>query len=416
MNKIYVCVFCVLVFGLNTIFNSNASASYESKKPPTGLQDREYTIQLLRKISDPVLISLSQEQLYKAIPRKDWETDDANIQTSPLQAFGRTLSGIAPWLSLGADNSEEGKLRSKYIDLSVKGLINSTNPQSPDYMFGNPTQQLIVHLAFLAYPLLIAPNQLWEPLTQKQKDNVIEALKMHRKFVPNENNWLLFSSVIECAIWKFTGQCEMAPIEHAVNQHMKWFLGDGTYGDGSYLHWNYYNSYVIHPFLLETLKFCKEKGNPLGENLQECVNRGQRYAVILEHLISPEGTFPVIGRSSTYRIAVFQELEYMVFRWNKLPEPLDPGATRDAITAVIHRMMEAPGTFDKNDWLNAGIVGHQINARDYYNCTGALYMCAMGLIHLGISANDPFWTSPAANWTQKRIWSGEDIPSQEIFK
>lgn len=409
-------IFCILLFVLSITDSTGATVSNKSNKKEAGLKDRAYTIKLLSKISDPVLVPLSKEQLYKAIPRKEWETDDANIQTSPLQAFGRTLSGIAPWLSLGADDTEEGKLRAKYIEMSVKGLINSTNPQSPDYMFGKPTQQIIVHLAFLAYPLLIAPNQLWDPLTQKQKDQVIEALKIHRKFIPGENNWLLFSSVIECAIWKFTGVCEMAPIERAVNQHLKWFVGDGTYGDGPNLHWDYYNSYVIHPLLLETLKFCNEMGNPLGKNLPECIKRGQRYAGILEHMISPEGTFPVIGRSSTYRIAVFQQLEYMAFRWNKLPESLDPGATRSALTAVIRRMMEAPGTFDENGWLNAGVVGRQINARDSYNYTGALYMCAMGLIHLGIPATDPFWTSPDANWTQKRIWNGEDIPGQEVFK
>lgn len=416
MNEIKTITIGILLIISGFVNSSGASAPNKTEKSKTGLHDREYTIKLLSKISDPVLVPLSKEQLYKTIPRKDWETDNDNIQTSPLQAFGRTLSGIAPWLSLGADNTEEGTLRSKYIGLSVKGLINSTNPQSPDYMFEKPTQQIIVHLAYLAYPLLIAPNQLWEPLTQAQKDNVIAALKIHRKFVPNESNWLLFPSVIECAIWKFTGECEMAPIEHAVNQHMKWFLGDGTYGDGPNLHWDYYNSYVIHPLLLETLKVCKEMGNPLGENLPEYIERGQRYAGVLEHMISPEGTFPVIGRSSTYRIAVFQELEYMAFRWNKLPESLNPGATRSAITAVIRRMMEAPGTFDENGWLNAGIVGHQINARDSYNYTGALYMCTMGLTHLGIPATDPFWTSPEAKWTQKRIWDGEDIPGQSVFK
>jgi hypothetical protein len=415
MNRKYTFVGCLFI-GLLFLCHPLDSFASSKKKTGTGIADREYTIRLLGKIADPVLIPLSQELLYKSIPRKEWETDEANIQTSPLQAFGRTLSGIAPWLSLGSDNSKEGLLRAKYIDLCIKGLAHSTDPNSADYMFAKPTQQIIVHLAFLAYPMLIAPKQLWEPLTPQQKENAIRALKIHRNFVPAENNWLLFSSVIECALWKFSGECNLKPIEYGVNRHLKWFLGDGTYGDGPNLHWDYYNSYVIHPLLLETLKICKEMGNPLAENLPECLKRGQRYAEILEHLISPEGTFPVIGRSSTYRIAVLQQLEYMAFRWNMLPPSLDPGATRAAITAVIRRMMEAPGTFDKNGWLNAGLVGEQINARDSYNFTGALYMCAMGFIHLGIPATDPFWTNPAAKWTQQKIWDGDDIPGQAVFK
>jgi hypothetical protein len=28
---------------------------------------------------------------------------------------------------------------------------------------------------------------------------------------------------------------------------------------------------------------------------------------------------------------------------------------------------------------------------------------------LGLPADDAFWTAPAAPWTQKRIWAGDDI-------
>lgn len=381
-----------------------------------GTKDRIYAINLLRKIADPVFIPLSEERLVKIFPRKSWETREDNVHTSPLQAFGRTLSGMAPWLALGKDSTDEGILRGKYAELAVKCIIHATDTTSPDYLFVRPTQEIIVHAAYIAYPLLVAPDQLWNPLSEKQKAQVVAALKLHRGFVPNESNWLLFSSIIECALWKFTGEFDIKPIERAVNKHQEWFKGDGVYGDGPNFHWDYYNSYVIHPLLLETLKVCREMGNPLGNFLSECLDRGQRYAEVTEHLISPEGTFPVIGRSSVYRIAFLQQLEYMAFRWNKLPETLDPGATRSAITAVIRRMMEALGTFDANGWLNAGIVGEQINARDYYNYTGALYMCTMGLSHLGIPSTDKFWTAPVAKWTQQRIWSGEDLPSQKVFK
>ncbi len=373
-------------------------------------QDRAYTVGVMRKIADPVLNPLSEDRLKKVLPRKDWETNDDAFHTSPLQAFGRTLSGMAPWLSLGGDDSGEGKLREKYINLCLKGLKNATDPKAADYMFEKRITQHIVHTAFVAYPLLMAEEQLWEPLSKKEKANVIAALKSHRGLKPWESNWLLFSAIIESAIWKFTGECDLKPVEYAVNKHMEWYLGDGTYGDGPQLHWDYYNSYVIHPMLLEVLKVCKEKGHKLGSNLPEALERGVRYAEILEHLISPEGTYPVIGRSSVYRFAAFQQLGYMGFRW-ELPESLNPGATRAALTAVIRNMTEAPGTFDENGWLNAGIVGEQVNARDPYNYTGALYMVAMGLMHLGIPPDAPFWTEKRSKWFQQRIWSGEDVPN-----
>jgi hypothetical protein len=253
-------------------------------------------------------------------------------------------------------------------------------------------------------------------LSAIQQKNIITALETHRAFKPNESNWLLFPAIIETAIWKFTGKCNRQVIEYAIKKHEEWYLGDGVYGDGPEFHWDYYNSYVIQPLLIEVLQNCKAMGMPVDNILKEALARGERYAQLLEHLISPEGTFPVIGRSSVYRIAMLQQLEYMTFREHKLPSTLDAGATRAAITAVIKRMMLAPDTFDEKGFLNAGIVGEQTGARDYYNYTGALYMCTMGLSHLGIPADNIFWKKPAGKWTQQKIWSGEKIADQTVFK
>ena len=36
---------------------------------------------------------------------------------APLEAFGRTMSGIAPWLALSIDAGTEADLRQRYADL-----------------------------------------------------------------------------------------------------------------------------------------------------------------------------------------------------------------------------------------------------------------------------------------------------------
>ena len=116
-----------------------------------------------------------------------------------------------------------------------------------------------------------------------------------------------------------------------------------------------------------------------------------------------------MGRSSAYRFASLYQLAFTALH-KELPDSLDPGAVRGAITAVVRNMIEAPGTFDEHGWLNLGAVGSQPGLREDYNATGSLYMGLMGLVHLGLPANDPFWTAPPADWTQKKIWSGEDVP------
>jgi len=271
-----------------------------------------------------------------------------------------------------------------------------------------------VDTAFLALALLRAPKQLWGQLNQEERTNVVAALKASRLIRPGQNNWLLFSAVVEAALWKFTGACDMLPIETAVNKHMDWYKGDGVYGDGEHFHWDYYNSYVIHPLLLEVLRVCAEKEHPLGKLYAEELTRAQRYAVIEERLIAPDATFPVLGRSSAYRFGAFQVLSEMALM-HKLSPSLAPGAVRSALTAVIRKMIEAPGTFDAHGWLQIGAVGHQPSIGEGYISTGSLYLCAVGLLQLGLPPDDPFWTDPARDWTQKRIWAGEDIPTDHAI-
>ena len=379
----------------------------------SGADDRAYSVQVLTRIAEPVLTSLANGTLKKDLPHHDWERDRTNY--APLEAYGRTLSGIAPWLELGPDETPEGKVRAKFIDLSVKALVNATDPQSPDFLNFNHGGQALVDTAFLAFGLLRAPNQLWGRLTPQEQSNVVAALKSSRALKPGENNWLLFSAMVEAALWQFTGECETNRIEYAINRHMQWYLGDGTYGDGHEFHWDYYNSYVIQPMLLEVTQVCADKKHPLAALLPKIVARARRYAEVQERMISPEGTFPVIGRSSAYRFGAFQELS-TVSLVRELPPVLKPGAVRSGLTAVIRRMTEAPGTFDERGWLQVGAVGHQQSIREGYISSGSLYLCLDGLVHLGLPANDVFWAAPAEPWSQKKIWSGADVPADHAYE
>jgi hypothetical protein len=374
----------------------------------SGAADREYAVKTLDRIARPVIQSLAEGKLKERLPLGRGE--HSRREYTYLEAFGRTLAGIAPWLALGPDATAEGRLRDEYIKLSGKALVAATDPKSPDFMNFNKGGQPLVDAAFLSLGLLRAPDQLWKPLDESQRANVVSALKATRTIKPYESNWLLFSALVEAALWQFTGECAMPPIERALTKHEEWYLGDGTYGDGPDYHWDYYNSFVIQPALIAVLEVCKAKGSPLGAQLQTLLGRANRYAEVQERMISPEGTFPVIGRSSAYRFGAFQTLSLVALR-HELPKTTEPAAVRCALNAVIRRMTEAQGTFDAEGWLRAGIAGYQPASREGYISTGSLYLCLTGMLHLGLPASDPLWSSPARDWTQKRLWAGEDLPA-----
>jgi hypothetical protein len=142
--------------------------------------------------------------------------------------------------------------------------------------------------------------------------------------------------------------------------------------------------------------------------------RAQRYAAIQERLISPEGTFPPIGRSLCYRFGAFHLLAEISLR-RKLPEGVSPEQVRSALTVVMRRMIEAPGTFDEQGWLRVGFQGHQPSIAESYISTGSCYLCSAAWLPLGLPASDPFWSGAAMPWTSKKVWSGEQVSADHAI-
>jgi hypothetical protein len=99
----------------------------------------------------------------------------------------------------------------------------------------------------------------------------------------------------------------------------------------------------------------------------------------------------------------------------ELQAPLTGPRVRSALTAVMKRLMEAPGTFDAQGWLTVGFAGHQPHLGETYISTGSLYLCAAVFLPLGLGPADAFWLGPAEDWTSKRIWRGEDAPADHAI-
>ena len=322
-----------------------------------------------------------------------------------LEAIGRLLCGLAPWLETPQQHAQEEALRQRYAELARLALDATTDPLSPDSGNFSSSFQPLVDAAFLAHAVLRAPTELWEKLDARVKQQLIAALKLTRTRKPSANNWLLFPAMIETVLYRL-GEQDWDPmrIDYALKQHEQWYLGDGLYGDGPHLHVDYYNSFVISPLLLDIVGTMGDQ-YPDWRVLKEPVRkRAQRSATLLERLISPEGTFPVLGRSITYRFGAFHLLAHMALR-QELHETITPAQVRCALTLVIRRMIEMPGTFDANGWLTIGFCGHQPELGETYISTGSLYLCATVFLPLGLPSDNPFWQGEA-EWTARKAWTG----------
>ena len=382
-----------------------AAAPVSAASPAT---EREYWTSVASRLAEPVLTNLARGTLKARMPVEE-AAGAGRASVTHLEAFGRLLAGIAPWLELPADASAEGRLRARYADLARQSLAAAVDPSSPDVMNFTKDRQPLVDAAFLAQGLLRAPRALRDTLDAVTRERLVRALESTRAIVPGFNNWLLFSATVEAGLFALGAAWDRMRVDYALRQHAQWYKGDGAYGDGPAFHWDYYNSFVIPPMLLDVLAAVGGESDAWKAMREPAQRRAQRYAAVQERMISPEGTFPVIGRSLAYRFGAFHALAQIALR-RELPAEVAPAQVRGALTAIIRRSIEAPGTFDAAGWLTIGFAGHQPGAGERYISTGSVYLCAVGLLPLGLPPADPFWSDPPQPWTAQRAWSGQAFP------
>lgn len=368
---------------------------------------RKRWLKLLTQLTEPIIIPLSQDRLKQTMPieKKSGTTQE---DYTHLEGFSRLLVGIAPWLETPAIDSDEKTLQTRYLTYIKQALHVGTDPHARDYFNFTDGLQPIVDSAFLAQALLRAPTRLWAPLPHETKQQIVYCLKQTRTRKPVYSNWLLFSAMIETFLYT-VGESDWDPmrIDFSLKQFNAWYVGDGTYSDGPHYHQDYYNSIVIHPMLVDIVTHVNGV-YPDWDTLREPIlARSRRYSTLLEHMISPTGTFPVTGRSLAYRTGIFHNLAHHTWREDLTDIP--PGQLRAALDAVIDQTLKKPRTFNEAGYLTIGVSGHQPGLGEFYISTGSLYLASVIFLPLGLKETTPFWQDPAQPWTTKRLFQGDDL-------
>jgi hypothetical protein len=383
-------------------------------KDPTVSFARSDWLKIIERVAGPVLRAASIGELQQQMPVEaaPGHVEDRRKVTH-LEAIGRTLAGLAPWLEHGAQDGDEGELRRRYAEWARAAIAHGVDKSSTSWLRFGEERQTIVDAAFLALAMARAPQTLCASLPADTKTQLANALRATRRQTPPFNNWLLFAAMIEAALHQLGEDWDRERVDYALREIAAWYVGDGVYGDGPHFHDDYYNSFVIHPFLLAVLD-AFEAEPEWRAMLPAARMRAARYAVIQERTIAPDGSYPPIGRSLAYRCGAFHLLADAAYR-QMLPPALSPGQVRCALSATIQRTLDAPGTFDERGWLRIGLCGHQPSIGETYISTGSLYLCTAAFLPLGLSASDRFWAAPDAPWTAKKAWNGADLPTDHAI-
>ncbi|WP_420377356.1 DUF2264 domain-containing protein [Segatella copri] len=415
MNYIYRSIMMTLVLALVPFMGISA------KKKVAQQSDRQYWGALAYKMAQPVLENMAKGELQKNMQTEFSPSfDNRNKKVLYMECFGRLMAGVAPWLTLPDDATAEGKQRKQLREWALASYKNAVDPQNPDYLCWGIGGQNLVDAAYIAESFLRAYDTLWKPLDEVTKKRYLAEFAKLRHIDPPYTNWLLFSSTIESFMAKAGGDFDEYRVNSACRKVEEWYVGDGWYADGPVFAFDYYSSYVFHPMYLETLQAMVDAKVNSRLDYQKYYDRElkrcQKYSIILERFISPEGTFPAFGRSIPYRMATMQPLALMAW-YQKLPKDLSNGQVRAALTKVLHRMFDQENNFNEKGYLSIGFCGNgQKNVADWYTNNGSLYMTTLAFMPLGLPADHPFWTDAAQPWTQVKAWNNQQFPKDHQWK
>jgi hypothetical protein len=405
-----IAVFKIIIPFILSLLIGNVFAQKKSALQKMPVQtDRQFWLQEMDKMVRPVLYNLAMDSLKMNMPQMTSirvDNKESRIKVQYVEVLGRVLSGISPWLQLEGGTIEEISLRKQYRAWAIQGIKNSLDSNAKDFMNYNIAGQQLVDASFISLAFIRSP-WLWENLDYKNQALMVKSIALTRKFKPGFSNWLLFSAMNEAFMAKYGFEWDVMRVDYSLQQLEQWYVGDGMYKDGSAFAFDYYNSYVIHPYLGTLMDVIKEKTNAYNRMFDKIKKRNQRYAIIQERLIHTDGSFPATGRSIIYRGAAFHHLADMAWK-NRLPDQILPEQARCALTAVIKKTLESPSTY-KNGWLTLGLYGDQPNLADTYNNQGSPYLATNIFLPLGLPDTHPFWANPAVKWSAQKIWSGENF-------
>jgi hypothetical protein len=378
-------------------------------------EDRASWVRMMDRICAPLFEALSERRLKERMPVEAAAGhEQSRPKTTHLEALGRALAGIAPWLEHGAVTGAEGELREKYCGMARAAIAAAVDKGSPDYMEFGIDRQNIVDAAFLGLAILRAPRELREKLPSAVRVQLADAMRATRSLLAGFNNWLLFAAMIEACLFALGEPWDRSRVDYALREHEAWYAGDGTYGDGPHFHADYYNSFVIQPFLLMLMDVLGKQEAAWDAMAEGIRARARRYAAIQERMIAPDGTYPVVGRSIAYRCGAFQLLADISLR-GALPEGVAPEQVRGALTAVMRRTLIPAGTFDAKGWLRIGLAGHQPGLGETYISTGSLYLCTVAFLPLGLPGEDRFWSGSPMGWSSVKVWAGADTKADHAL-
>lgn len=300
-----------------------------------------------------------------------------------MEAFSRPLWGLVPfWAGGGRDSGFE--------EIYQRGLSAGTDENSPEY-WGEcgSFDQRFVEMAAISYGILFAPQIVWDPLSETEKENLSRYLNKINEHPLPVCNWILFAVLVNIAMKKAGRSYSQRMLEEYLEGLETFYLGEGWYQDGDSGQKDYYISFAIHFYCLVYAKVMEKEDAGRSALYKE---RAMTFARQFIYWFDEDGDAIPFGRSLTYR---FSQVSFFGACLLAGIEPFPIDVMKGLIARHLRSWMERP-IFDRDGILTIGYGYPNLIMAERYNAPGSPYWAMKTFAFLMLPDEHPFWQAKEA--------------------
>ena len=333
----------------------------------------------IKSLDDPMYFPKQLDKTYPA--------DENGAKVAKLEGLARTLFVAAPLLK---DNPELELNGIKVGDYYRHQLVSISNPESKHYIAhrkGGPSQTLL-ELGSLVISMKAAPEVLWDPLSQKEKDDLAATMLSYGNGPSIGSNWMFFNVFIMSFMKDQGYEVNESQLKDFLEKLAARYKGEGWYNDAPaydyYSMWAYQTygplwvSMFGHQYPEIAAKFTANQGDMIDN---------------YPYMFNQDGEMNMWGRSICYRFACVSPLPLIELGNH---QNVNYGWLRRIASSTLLQFLENP-EFLENGVPTMGFYGPFAPAVQIYSCRGSAFWCGKAFLGLLLPEESAYWSAKENN-------------------
>ena len=347
--------------------------------------------------------TLDEPMRFPKQPGKSYPTDGKFNKTENLEGLCRTMFIAIPLLKENPDLVLNGIKVGDYYRQQLRNMSDPSKSGYIQHLKGGPSQTL-VEFGALALSLTVMPEIIWEPLTQKEKDDLAALMLSYGNGPTIGSNWRFFNIFVMSFFKDHGYEVKDSYMDELLQKSLAQYRGYGWYNDSPA--YDYYSMWAFQMYGMIWAHYYGEKFNP--EAGRQFVSNFRDLVPNYPYMFAEDGKMNMYGRSITYRIAA--AVPFPLMGWLNDPS-INYGWMRRIASSTLLQFLENPALMEDRV-PTLGFYGAFEPAVQIYSCRGSVYWMGKAFLGLLLPADNPFWTAVENNGA----WEKEFQPGKVYNK